>query len=45
MGHLTRIANSVTANLEKGPNTELMQSLLNGEKISVTNLPCCFQRL
>jgi len=29
MGHLTRIANSLAANLEKGPNSNLLQSLLN----------------
>ena len=39
MGHLTRIANSLAANLEKGPNTDLLQSLLNG-KIFFIRL-CC----
>ncbi|XP_065065756.1 serine/threonine-protein phosphatase 6 regulatory subunit 3-like isoform X2 [Rhopilema esculentum] len=29
MGHLTRIANSLAANMEKGPNCELLQSLFN----------------
>ncbi len=36
MGHLTRIANSIVHNCDKGPNGLQIQQLISGEKVPLS---------
>lgn len=47
MGHLTRIANSIVHNCDKGPNGPQIQQLISGEELhffecSSSTIMCCY---